>query len=47
VAADGLLSGVFGVARARNIPADPDSSYVIWPGGTLNVQSRTKENRGR
>ncbi len=47
VAADGLLSGVIGIARTRNIPADPDSSYVIWPGGSLNVQSRTKETRGR
>jgi hypothetical protein len=46
VHADGLLSGIIGNERSENIPADPDSSYTIWPGGKLNVQSRSK-NGGR
>ncbi len=45
--ADGLLSGVIGAARTSGIPTDPDSSYVIWPGGRLMLQSRIKDNRGR
>jgi hypothetical protein len=40
--ADGLLSGIIGNERSTNIPADPDSDYTIWPGGHLNVQSRSK-----
>ena len=46
VHADGLLSGIIGNERSTNIPADPDSSYTIWPGGHLNVQARSK-NGGR
>lgn len=45
--ADGLLSGVIGNARSSEIPADPDNSYAIWPGGHLNVQSRIKATQGR
>lgn len=46
VHADGLLSGIIGNERTSGIPADPDSSYTIWPGGKLNVQARRK-NAGR
>ena len=46
VHADGVLSGIIGNERSENIPADPDSNYTIWPGGKLNVQSRSK-NGGR
>ena len=42
VHADGLLSGIIGNERNEQIPADPDNNYVIWPGGQLKVQSRTK-----
>ena len=40
VHADGLLSGIIGNERSSGIPADPEYSYVIWPGGHLAVQSR-------
>lgn len=43
--ADGLLSGIIGAARSTGIPADPDSAYVIWPGGRLQLQSRIKDGR--
>ncbi|MDX2094816.1 MAG: hypothetical protein SFW64_02600 [Alphaproteobacteria bacterium] len=45
VHADGLLSGIIGAARSTGIPADPDSAYVIWPGGHLQLQSRIKDGR--
>ncbi|MFZ4541614.1 MAG: hypothetical protein ACOYNL_07385 [Rickettsiales bacterium] len=44
VHADGLLSGIIGNERTSGIPADTDSSYVIWPGGNLRVQGRLKMN---
>lgn len=45
VHADGLLSGIIGNERTSGIPADPDSTYVIWPGGRLMLQSRIKDGR--
>ena len=45
VHADGLLSGIIGNERNSGIPADPDSTYVIWKGGDLRVQSRIKDGR--
>lgn len=45
--ADGLLSGVIGVARTEHIPVDPDNSYAIWPGGDLRLQGRMKSAQGR
>lgn len=45
VHADGLLSGIIGNERSDGIPADPDSTYVIWPDGRLRVQSRIKDGR--
>ena len=38
VHADGMLSGVIGAERNTDIPTDPESDYVIWPGGHLQVQ---------
>lgn len=45
VHADGLLSGIIGNERTSGIPADPDSTYVIWKGGDLRLQSRIKDGR--
>jgi hypothetical protein len=45
VHADGLLSGIIGNERTSGIPADPDSTYVIWKGGDLRLQSRVKDGR--
>ncbi len=47
VHADGLLSGIIGNERTSGIPADPEYNYVIWDGGKLMVQSRTKMTHGR
>ncbi len=47
VHADGILSGVIGAERSENIPADPDSDYTIWPGGTLAIQSNKRVGNGR
>ena len=47
VHADGILSGIIGNERTSRIPADPDNSYTIWPGGRMFVQGRMKDNRSR
>ncbi len=44
---DGLLAGVIGNGRRDQVAADPDNSYVIWPGGDLRLQSRIKSARNR
>lgn len=45
VLADGLLSGVIGVGRNQDIPADALDNFVIWPGGELRLQGRTKRTQ--
>lgn len=46
VKTDGMLAGIVG-DKHRSVHADPDSSYVIWQGGDLRLQSRTKDAQGR
>lgn len=46
IKADGMLAGIVG-DKSRSVHADPDSSYVIWQGGDLRLQSRTKDAQGR
>lgn len=41
--ADGMLAGVIGEERNQGIPAYNKDNYVIWPGGRLLLQSRTKD----
>jgi hypothetical protein len=47
VHADGILAGIIGTTRTSRIPADPDNSYTIWPGGKIFVQGRMKTSRSR
>ncbi len=42
---DGMLSGIIGNERST-IPADPDNSYTIWPGGHISLQSRARNGGG-
>lgn len=43
VHADGMLSGIIGNERTGGMPTDPLNNYVIWPGGDLRLQSKTKQ----
>ncbi len=47
VHADGVLAGIIGNERTSRIPADPDNSYTIWPGGRMYVQGRKKTSHSR
>ena len=44
IAADGVLSGVFSASRSENIPAASNYDFVIWPGGSLRIQSHRNGN---
>ncbi len=47
IQADGVLSGIIGNGRTEGIPADADTSYVIWPDGRISLQSRRRYSERR
>lgn len=45
VQSDGILSGIIGNGRTASIPAEDRDSFVIWPGGEINLQQRRRGGR--